>query len=399
MSTKVFHSGMSGAPVLSGAAGAGIAILDACLINGFGLVSIDNLVIAGGVGTITRSAGMPFERDVMLLIAGVTGGAAAANGERRVLSVATNSATIDCTGIADQTATGSITAKLAPAGWVKEFAGSNLAVYKMSDVTSLGMRLRVDDTATTVMRVVGYESMSDINTGTGPFPTNAQIAGGGYWEKSGAAGATARNWCVIADERAVYWWAVPNAVTSVTSQGVLRGFGDMVPRKSTDAYAAFLQCDQIVMVTSATNVGDFGDGTRVPLVTCTAPRSWTGLGSSVFLGQYMESRRGNGTNVKSGSTAALIYPNSCDNALDLDRVLATEADLSTRGFFPGLLHCPQQVGFAFASFDKLDGQGSLAGRRLMALRCGAPGGTTQNSTTGAGSFGVVFFDISGGWRS
>jgi hypothetical protein len=33
-------------------------------------------------------------------------------------------------------------------------------------------------------RASGYESMSDVNTGTGPFPTAAQVAGGGYWEKS-----------------------------------------------------------------------------------------------------------------------------------------------------------------------------------------------------------------------
>lgn len=397
MTTKFFHSNMAGAPALTGAAGAGIAILDACLINGFGLVSIDSLVIAGGVGTLTRSAGITFERDAVVLIAGVTGGAAAANGDRRILSVTTTTATIDCTGIADQTATGTITAKMAPVGWAKEFAGTNVAVYKMTDVASLGMRLRVDDTATTVMRVVGYETMADVNTGTGPFPTAAQVSGGGYWEKSGAAGATARNWCVVADERALYWWSVPNATTAVTSQGVLRGFGDLLARKSTDAYAAFLQADPASVVTSSATVGDLSDGSRVASAVCSAPRSWTGLGSGALLGQYMESRRGNATSVKSGTTAVLVYPNGPDNALDLDRVFATEGDLSTRGTFPGLMHCPQQLGFAFASFDKLDGQGSLAGRRLMALRCGSPGGTTQNATTGG--YGVVVFDLTGNWRA
>jgi hypothetical protein len=65
--------------------------------------------------------------------------------------------------------------------------------------------------------------MSDVNTGTGPFPTAAQVAGGGYWEKSGAAGSTARNWIVVGDERAFYWWCVPNAATTITSQGSCEG--------------------------------------------------------------------------------------------------------------------------------------------------------------------------------
>jgi len=43
---KVFHSGMTGAPSLSGTAGALIAVLDALLINGFGANNLDSLVIA-----------------------------------------------------------------------------------------------------------------------------------------------------------------------------------------------------------------------------------------------------------------------------------------------------------------------------------------------------------------
>lgn len=395
---KYFHSNMQGAPVLSGTAGALIAILDACLKDGFGLKTVDSLVIAGGVATMTISTGMTFEQDAVVQVAGITGGAAALNGDRRILGISGNTATFDATGVSDQTATGAITAKVSPLGWAKVFSGTNVGVYRATDPTSLGMYLRVDDTGTTVARVVGYETMSDINTGTGPFPTAAQVSGGGYWEKSGSTDSTARNWILIGDERTFYWWCVPAAATSVTSQGVLRGFGDLVPRRGTDAYAAFLQSDTASRVTSTAWVADLSEGSRAyssTLYNTMLARAQTALGTAVPVGQFMESRRLNGTNVKSGLGAA-PYPNAADNGLDLDRLLLTESDGGVRGWVPGLLHLCQNVGFAFATWDKVAGQGALAGRLLMCARVGTPGYTTQNATNVA--YGCVFFDITGPWR-
>lgn len=391
---KYFHSNMPGAPVLSGTAGALIAILDACLKDGFGLKTVDSLVIAGGVATMTISTGMTFEQDAVVQIAGITGGAAALNGDRRLLSIAGNTATFNATGVSDQTATGSITAKVSPLGWAKPFTGTNVAAYKASDPTALGMYLRVDDTGTTVARVVGYESMSGINTGTGPFPTAAQMSGGGYWEKSGAAGSAARNWIVVGDERAFYWWSVPNAPTTITSQGVLRGFGDLIPRRSTDGYAAFLSADAASIVTSTSAVYDLLMSTNTYVA---APRAQSGLGSGTQMLIFSESRRATTATYRSGMAAGFSapFPNTADNGLDLDRVLALDMDFSIRGTIPGLLHFPQAVGFSFATWDKLTGQGTLAGRKLLCLRGGPPGYTFQNSTNGPG---VAAIDVIGPWR-
>lgn len=396
---KYFHSNMPGAPVLSGAAGALIAILDACLKDGFGLKTVDSLVIAGGVATMTISTGMTFEQDAVVQIAGITGGAAALNGDRRLLSIAGNTATFDATGVSDQAATGSITAKVSPLGWAKPFAGTNVGVYRATDPTSLGMYLRVDDTGTTVARVVGYETMSDVNTGTGAFPTSAQVAGGGYWEKSGAAGSTARNWIIVGDERAFYWWCVPNAATTITSQGLLRGFGDLIPRRSSDAYAAFLQADISSIVTSTAALGDLISSTNPSgSAYMTSPRNQSALGSSSQLFAYSESRRATTSVTRSGVGVGYSapYPNTSDNALDLDRVLALDNDYSVRGTLPGLLHLPQAVGFAVQTWDKIAGQGTLAGRTILAVRGGSPGYATQN--TSSGYPGVAAFDITGPWR-
>ena len=399
MTTKIFHSNMAGAPVLSGTAGAMIAILDACLKDGFGLVTMDSLTVSGGVATLSRSGGMTFEADAVVQLAGITGTYSSLNGDRRLISVGASTATFDATGLPNGTAAGTITAKVSPLGWSKPFSGTNLAAYKATGPTALGMYLRVDDSGTTVARVAGYESMSDINTGTGPFPTAAQVSGGGYWEKAGAAGSTARNWIVVGDERAFYWWSVPNAAAAITSQGLLRGFGDLIPRRSSDAYAAFLAADIASIVTSTGLPSDLVSSS-VPYSTgyVTAPRNQGAIGSSSPLLVYAESRRATVAVTRSGQGAAYSapYPNTADNALDLDRVLALDYDLSVRGTFPGLLHLPQAVGFALQTWDKIAGQGALSGRTLMAVRGGSPGYAAQN--TSSGYPGAVVFDITGPWR-
>lgn len=395
---KYFHSNMPGAPVLSGTAGALIAILDACLKDGFGLKTVDSLVIAGGVATMTISTGMTFEQDAVVQIAGITGGAAALNGDRRLLSIAGNTATFAAAGVSDQTATGTITAKMSPLGWAKPFSGTNVAAYRPTDPTALGMYLRVDDTGTTTARVVGYESMSDINTGSGPFPTATQISGGGYWEKSGAATSAARNWILVGDERTFFWWCVPNAATAVTSQGVLRGFGDGVPRRSSDAYAAFLQTTGSILVTTTSDNADFFYSAVPSNAACLfAARQQTGLGGACVCLQSSESRRAVASYQRSGAQAVPVspYPNSADNALDLERLLFLDPDLSVRGYVPGMYQLPQDVGFSFATFDKIPGQGSLSGRKFLVVRGAYPGNGTQNSTAGRSA---VLFDITGPWR-
>jgi hypothetical protein len=46
--------------------------------------------------------------------------------------------------------------------------------------------------------------MTDVDTGTDPFPTNTQVSGGGYIRKSSLANATTRAWTAIADSRGLY---------------------------------------------------------------------------------------------------------------------------------------------------------------------------------------------------
>jgi hypothetical protein len=182
--------------------GAGITFLDALLIDGFGQLTLTSLSVTSAVATATISAGHAYKQWSVVEIAGAT--PTELNGRKRVLSVTATELTFDATGVSDGSATGTITCKIPGAGWTKSYTGTNLAAYRLNSTTGTGSYLRVDDTGTTEMRVVGYSAMTDINTGTDPFPTSAQVSGGGFMRKSSAASTTARTWTMLADDRGFY---------------------------------------------------------------------------------------------------------------------------------------------------------------------------------------------------
>lgn len=390
-SVKFFHSAMTNAPVLSGVAGALIGVLDACLVNGFDTRSVDSIVVAGGVATVSISAGHLYEVDAIVKVAGST--PAELNGDKRVLSVTVNSLTFDATDIADQTATGTITVKYAPAGWAKVYSGTNVAAYRSPDVTGTRLYLRVDDTGAQNARVVGYEAMTDVNTGTGPFPTAAQVSGGLYWPKANSTATTARAWTVIATAKTVYLHTNTHVTTaSLGAAGFVMGFGDFASQKSGDAYGAFLSgATSDVAASTSTQTTCLGYGTAATGTNpFYVPRSYTAIGSALACSNVVESFQG--TAGHSGTVANIAaYPNGPDNALILSRKLLVEpTGPHLRGVIPGLLHVSQNAAASFAWRDKVNGQGSYAGRKLYAVKGAAPAGTTATVS-------LMFFDITGPW--
>lgn len=387
---KYFHSAMSGAPVLSGTAGSLIAVLDACLVNGFGLKSVGSLVVVGGVATMTISGGHPFEADVVALVSGAA--PAGLNGEKKVLSVTGTTVSFDATGISDQTATGTITVKLASAGWQKAFSGTNLAAYRSQDAAGTRMYLRVDDTGTTNARVVGYETMTDVNTGLKPFPTAIQQSGGGYWPKANASDTINRAWTVVADSRAVWLHTHTNSSAQYYGvAGAVWGFGDFTSYKSGDPFSCMLWCTTSDESNSASTQRSFEYCGTGGITTPYLARSFTGLGGSQVAVSYMESYiTASGNSGGSLSSMTPGYPNSANNGLILSRKLLVEQSITLRGYIPGLLLTPQGCHSVFSWRDKIDGQGTYAGRKLLAVKCGSPNSGSSN--------GVVFFDITGPWR-
>lgn len=394
-SVKHFHSGMAGAPVLSGVAGALIAMLDACLVNGFDVKAGTSLVVAAGVATLPFAGTHSATVDSVILLSGASVGVL--NGEQKITDKGAGFVKF-ATAAADGAATGSLSFKMAPVGMASPFTGTNLRTYKSMDPASTAMILRVDDTGTYQARVVGYEQMSDINTGTGAFPMPATIAGGGLWAKSIANDASPVPWSIFADGRLFFinicwegaWYPQYIGHTS-------RGFGDITPsRPGGDPYACLLNChlDPTAQPAVAAMNGNFASGSGYNY--CRFPRQYTGLGSEVGYEAY--GYLGNGGH--SGVDAFMgAFPSKIDGSLMLSaKYLAQSreaANGASRGVLPGQYHCPQSgVASSFSTLSVLPGTGALAGRKLMAVN------TVTNINQGAGSalIGTLFFDITGPWR-
>lgn len=393
-SVKPFTSAMSGAPVVSGVAGSGVAWLDAVLVTGFDTKTLTSLVVAGGIATASFTGTHSAFVDSVISIAGSS--IAALNGEQKVTATAAGVVKF-ATAAADGAATGTITMKMAGAGWTKVFTGTNKAVYKSSDPASNGMFLRVDDTSAQVMRVVGYESMSDVDTGTGPFPTAAQMSGGGYWAKSILASSTGAAWALVADGRTFY-----HAIQAGTSQGPtqqispVRGFGDPIPlRPAGDPYATFLSYSS--NSTPAASVdGCLGNNLFVQVAS---PRSYGGLGSAVL--QAAQNWGAGGiVNYYSGMTDMHgSFPNQVDGALYLCRkMLVQSSTTNPRADLPGFYALMQSGAWnTFKIGDRTPGAGALAGRTLMAMTC-AGSTASMNSVPSALTAGILMVDVTGPWR-
>lgn len=398
-SVKIFTSDMVGAPVLNGTAGSLIALLDACLVTGFGQQTATNIVVASGVATVTFPTAFPAKVDSVILIAGATGGWVALNGEQKVTALASNVVRF-ATALADGTATGTITVRMAPAGWSKPYTGTNLAAFKIIDPAAHGggMYLRVDDTDTQFARVIGYEVMSAISTGTGPFPTTAQINGGLYWVKSTAANSTANAWILAADSRTLLIHIAPGIGAYANAMsGTTRGFGDIISRRpSGDAFGVFLNGSITAYPPSMWDDGlDVSTGTASSASTVLA-RNISGLGSAEI--HRHVPLIGTNTGLSGADFAFGPMPNSIDGSVMLSRrsIATLHNGAPSRGLLPGLYSVPQSGGWPlFSLFDTLPGQDTLSGRNLIAFN---PTSTSLGNASAVGNSGVGFIDITGPWR-
>lgn len=363
-SVKVFRNTDTGAPVLSSSAGTLIAVLDACLQDGYGNITLDSLVVASDVATATKSTGHGFTMldnvGPVIRMAGAT--PAGLNGDVRITVTSSTQFTFTTTGISDQTATGTITAKRAPAGFTKAFSGTNLAAYRSDDVTGTRLYLRVDDTGNPA-KTRGYEVMTDINTGTGDYPTVAQMENGVYTYKNYSS-----TWTLISDGKLFYF-----LTDLATYQGLLV-FGDPISFKAGDAFHSVVcgaRDDTINLFFSRTDSNG--------AIGCYVARSHSQLGTA----QTFTRKAHVSQAARIGSAGALAYPNPVDNSATFCPV--EWWDTALRGFMPGLysqIHAtipPNNT--VFTEVAGLDGH-------TLWLKSGYDFGGTCSYT----------FDITGPWR-
>ena len=385
---KWFSNAMRGAPTLSGDIGTLISVLDACLVTGFGAVTPTGITISGGIATVALPPNQSFLPQTVVLVSGAT--PAALNGEQRVLTSSSTQITFATTA-ADGAASGTIEIRVAPAGWQKVYSGTNKAVYRSTDAAGPRHYLRVQDTTYSQARVIGYVSMTDVDTGEGPFPTEAQFSGGGYWLKSTSSGSTATGWKIVTDPHMILYAAAPqqhqDAIFTATA---LRGFGWTVPlRAAGDQWATVLSFSGN---TTPQNYGNLDGGNASSSQGMSVmPRAWHGLGSSVIATATPTT----GGALVSGNDGAMgPAPSEIDGEIKLARVFLREGTASEkppRSIAPGVLHVPQSGLLSVVNDGAIvDGAGEFAGRKLLTVAAG--------SVLSAPPSGAYFIDITGPWR-
>lgn len=354
MTVKVFRSTDFGAPANTNAAGALIAILDACLVNGYGSQTVTSITRTGTTATVTVPTAHLLKDDTFIRISGAN--ETDYNGTFAITVTGANTFTYQVANSPATPATGTITSKVAPADWTKPFSGTNLAAYK-TGAGSNGMYLRVDDIAASsnaFPKVRGYEAMTDINTGTGDFPTVAQSANGQGFQKS--TSSTVRDWIIVATEKCFY--ACMNTSTATARDMVF--FGDFISKRSGDAFNTLLMMgsltgyDVISLITITSTLSSQTAGHYLPRIHTQMGSAYQCSKSSPHTGQT-------GFGLAGGIPS---YPSSIDNALHIAPVYVNES-AGIRGKLPGLWNVQHNIPFQHG--DIITGTGDYANKKFIAI--------------------------------
>jgi hypothetical protein len=363
-------------------------LLYACLVTGFNLVTLDSLTRDGTTVTGTLSTGHGFASGQTVRIAGAN--EPDYNGDFVVTVLSGTQFTYEITGTPTSPATGTITAKRAPLGWSRPYSGTNKAVFQASAGTQF--YLRVDDNGPGSAGAKealcrGYESMSDVDTGTGLFPTTVQLSSGVVWRKSNGADATARMWNLIGDDR--FFYLSIESHQSIFGSRQLVYFGDITSFKAGDNFNCVICGKHAMNNTNTVNqriyvapVNSISD----PQVF--AARSYSQVGSSAPLQNAAIFYYGSSYYYMSGKDG-FSGPNPADLGYHMSPVLLQEIQC-LRGTLPGLWSLPFVRPFThWAALDNVD---NLSGRILRAVDCG------EGTSEGTSAYGQFLIDVTGPWR-
>ena len=376
-----------------------ITALDAILVNGYGQVNVSSITRSGTTATVTTATAHGFSTGDVALIAGAAG--AAYNGEFVVTVTGSTSFTYDVAGSPSTPATGTITSKRAPAGFTKTFSGTNKAVYRSNDLSSRRHYFRILDDGTTSggareARLWGYETMSDVDTGTGMYPTVSQHSNGFFCQKSDTADSIVRHWVLITDGKTVYHFAYISSnvttgdITAPGSNMSAFGFGDAIEFKPGDAYLSWVTGSPSSNQFSSTqNSGLFNGAMSITAVTPSASQA-TIIASRDFTGVAGARQMqifASGLNAILGASANISYPHLIDNGFYMVPALLTQGPPALiRGRLPGFfepLHGP-----CFPNTQIVENVIGYPGRKFMML-------WGKNAT----SIGACLIDITGPWDS
>lgn len=366
---KYFDNLMSGMPTLSQTPGTLIGVLDACLVNGFGSVTLNSLVVSSNIATGTVSGGHGFAMtgDVgpVINIAGAT--LSGLNDEWRIFSVPDSTTfTFVTTGISDQTATGTITAKRSPAGWEKVYAGTNKAAYRSLNNASTLMFFHVLEPESNYSILSSYETMSNVDTGTG------KNIGNYYFDR--AYDGNSKAWRVVADDCGCYIFSADYINANYLYSSCF--CGDIVKSMSADQYNHFIVGNYTVDTASVSYLLGLGQNYRNGSIARSHSQFGTAINTTRLSHSIVGETVGNGS---------CTYPNPAGNDVIVAPIeVWTHTETVLRGWMPGM-YSPLHNAANFPDRTFLNSAIGLNTLRTLVITR-----TTQSSS--------IALDITGPWR-
>lgn len=268
----------------------------------------------------------------------------------------------------------------AAAGWTKPIAtAGNITAYQQG--AGSGFQVLVNDNGPNVTStfkeawVTGWETVATIaapvGTGTGQFPTPAQLLTTGHatCRKSTTADGTARSWICFADSRTFYFFVLTG---DTAGKYFAFWFGDVYSVKSTaDSYNCAIYGGNVEnSAVAGSHQWDLQNFLTTSLGGHFIARAFGGAGTSITVSKH-------GDYAKAGSTGLLGIvptPNGPDTAYYLSPIWCGEAVTgNVRGRYRGLYHLPHDISL-FSDGQTFAGSGTYAGKSFQVLKQGPSAG-------------------------
>lgn len=257
------------------------------------------------------------------------------------------------------------------AGWSRKtaFAGANStrAVFQQGggnsfylDVDDRGASSPLTGASGKEAAIRGYEAMTDVSTGTNPFPTTGQQAAAtANWRKSATADAVPRGWFLIADDRSF----ILGVLTQDTAnQYQIAIFGDIYSTKTGDGYRTGIWVR--TAVNSASGSAGFGQFSTTLISSATGfyvARTAAQTGTSVNLGCSILGSSPEGT------ISLINQAANGDGNVYLSRMMVGDQTSAVlRGWLRGLYEILTPIGLNDG--DTFSGAGDFAGRTFVVVR-------------------------------
>jgi len=293
---------------------------------------VSSISVTSNVATVTTSTDHGYNQYDIIAISGAN--EPVFNDSFRITEITSSTVFKVAVATADGSATGTITCKIAPLGWTREFTKTNKSVYR----APAGNRfyLRIDDSQAQYATMAMYETMSSVDTGTGK---SANV----YWKKSNASSTAAREWWAFGNDKFFYLF------TSWDASGGNCGyaFGEFPSLRMGDLYNTL-----IIGYSSATP----------SYIYLSQSFTYCNNASAQNTGHYLiRSLLGSSTlgffktSTPSGQMSygtSVSFPNFADIGLHLFDIKIIENAGPYRGKMPGLLVAMESTGGYFASGDR-----------------------------------------------